>query len=518
MANVRKIEANTRLASKSEKLRVAAYCRVSTDNADQLESLEAQKAHYESWIPLHSDWEYAGLYYDSGITGTKAEIRDGLQDMLRDCRLGKIDLIVVKSISRLSRNTADCLSIVRELLGLGIRIYFEKENINTGSMDGEVMLSILSSMAESESVSISQNEKWAIKKRMSSGAFKIVYPPYGYTRDTDGNMVIEPDEASVVRFIFSNILAGYGTDKIAKALEQQHIPTRKGGKWSGSTVRDIVANEKYVGDSLFQKTYTDNNFQRRHNHGQKETFYFSNHHEPIVSREEYEKANALIRQHCKEKGIELGTCSSSNRYPFSGKIICDHCGSKFIRRIHDRGAEIAWACKTHLKDIHRCPVMYIRDDAIKAALVTMFNKLIFSRKHLLKPLLQSIRESSGDENVRRMQELQQLLEGITGKKNTLRQLRAQEIVDTVMYNQALNRLNKASNAYRSELQALSQYTSSDAAEITALEKLIRFTESSPYLQEYSDDLFLEYVDHIVVYDRNHIGFSLKCGLLLKEVI
>ena len=238
MANVRKIEANSRDALKSEKLRVAAYCRVSTDNADQLESLEAQKAHYDSWIPLHSDWEYAGLYYDSGITGTKAEIRDGLQDMLRDCRLGKIDLIVVKSISRLSRNTADCLSIVRELLGLGIRIYFEKENINTGSMDGEVMLSILSSMAESESVSISQNEKWAIKKRMSSGAFKIVYPPYGYTRDADGNMVIEPDEASVIRFIFSNILAGYGTDKIARALEQQHIPTRKGGKWSGSTVRD----------------------------------------------------------------------------------------------------------------------------------------------------------------------------------------------------------------------------------------------------------------------------------------
>ena len=214
----------------------------------------------------------------------------------------------------------------------------------------------------------------------------------------------------------------------------------------------------------------------------------------------------------------LGTGNSSNRYPFSGKIICGYCGSKFIRRIHDRGAEIAWACQTHLKDIHRCPVMYVRDDAIKAALVTMFNKLIFSRRHLLKPLLQSIRESSGDENVRRMQELQQLLEGITGKKNTLRQLRAQEIVDTVMYNQELNRLNKAANGYRSELQALSQYTSSDAAEITALEKLIRFTESSPYLQEYSDNLFLEYVDHIVVYDRNHIGFSLKCGLLLKEVI
>ena len=279
-----------------------------------------------------------------------------------------------------------------------------------------------------------------------------------------------------------------------------------------------TANEKYVGDALFQKTYTDDHFRRHQNNDHLPTHLICDHHEPIVSREDFEKANAIIRQHAKEKGMTPGTRSSINRYAFSGKIVCDHCGAKFIRRIQNNGNEIAWSCQTHLTDIHSCPIKYILDDAIKTALVTMFNKLIFSRKLLLKPLLERIRNTSSDENVRRMQELQQLLEGITGKKNTLRQLRAQGIIDTVMYNQELNRLNKSADGFKAELQALGQYTSSDAAEIKALESLIRFTENSPYLDEYSDTLFTDFVDHIVVYDRNNIGFKLKCGLLLREVI
>jgi DNA invertase Pin-like site-specific DNA recombinase len=369
----------------------------------------------------HPDWEFAGLFYDSGITGTKADIRDGLQDMLRACRMGKIDLIVVKSISRLSRNTTDCLNIVREQLGLRVQICFEKENINTGDMDSEMILSILSSMAEEESVSISKNEKWAIQKRMEAGTYRLCSAPYGYTLDASGNLLIEPDEAEVVRFIFANILDGHSTVKIAQSLEQQHIPTRRGGKWSGTTVRDIAANEKYIGDALFQKTYTDDNFCRHRNNDNLPMHLVTDHHEPIVSRQDFEKANALISQRGKEKGMQPGTRSSLNRYPFSGKIICDHCGGKFVRHIHDQGAEIAWVCKTHITDIHRCPVKYIRDDAIKTAILTMFNKLIFSRKTLLKPLHEAICNNSSDDNVRRMQELQQLLEGITGKKNTIKQ-------------------------------------------------------------------------------------------------
>ena len=251
MGEVRIIEATKPHNDIKKKARVAAYCRVSTDNSDQLESLETQKSHYESWIQLHTEWEYVGLYYDTGITGTKAEIREGLQNLLTACRMGKVDHILVKSISRFSSNTTDCLSIVRELLNIGVTIYFEKENINTGEMESELILSILSSMAEDESASISQNEKWSIQRRMAAGIYKMPYVPYGYQRDENGDMVIEPSEAEVVRYIFNTVLAGHGTDAIAAALERQHIPTRKGGKWSDSTVRDIIVNEKYVGDALF---------------------------------------------------------------------------------------------------------------------------------------------------------------------------------------------------------------------------------------------------------------------------
>ena len=400
--NIRKIEAQKPI--KKKKMRVAAYCRVSTDHSDQIESLETQKSHYESFILLHSEWEYAGLYYDTGITGTKAEIREGLQNLLAACRMGRIDHILVKSISRFSRNTTDCLSIVRELLTIGVTVYFEKENINTGEMEGELILALLSSMAEDESTSISKNEKWSVQRRMAAGTYKMGCVPYGYQRDENGNMVIEPAEAKVIQYIFRTLLAGYGTDAIASVLDQQRIPTRKGGKWSGSTVRDIIMNEKYVGDALFQKTYTDDTFHRHANHGEAKTYLISEHHEPIITREIFERANALIRQRGKEKGIVRDADKYQKRFAFSGKITCGICGSKYKRRIHSGGAEIAWVCSTHITDLRRCPAKYMRDDILKAAFITMLNKLIFSRKTILKPLYDALRANSTDESIKRMQD------------------------------------------------------------------------------------------------------------------
>ncbi len=466
----------------------------------------------------HSEWEYAGLYYDTGITGTKAAIREGLHNMLMACRMGKIDHILVKSISRFSRNTTDCLSIVRELLNIGITIFFEKENLNTGEMESELILSILSSMAEDESVSISKNGKWSIQRRMAAGTFKMPYVPYGYCRDKNGNMIIEPDEAEVVRYIFDTVLSGYGTDAIASALEQQHIPTRKGGKWSGSTVRDIIVNEKYVGDALFQKTYTDDTFHRHINHGEIQMHLVSEHHEAIVSREVFERANALICQRGKEKGITQNADKYQSRYAFSGKIFCGKCGDKFKRRIHNNGTEIAWSCNTHITDISKCSAKYVRDDVLKNAFVTMLNKLIFSKKILLKPLLDSLRSNSSDENVQRMQEVQKLLETNMEKRNTLRQLRAQEIIDSVMFNREMNLLKKTADDYRNEISILSQYTSGEAIEIAEMEKLLRFVENNAVIEVFSDELFCTFAEHITVYDRNHIAFRLKCGLTLKEVI
>ena len=202
MKKVTKIEENRNLQSTRPKLRVAAYCRVSTDSDAQLESLEAQKQHYENYITTHNDWTFAGLYFDEGISGTKKEKRPELNKLIQDCKDGKIDFIITKSISRFARNTTDCLDMVRTLLDLQIPIFFEKENINTGSMESELFLAILSSMAESESHSISENNKWGIQKRFRDGTFKISYPPYGY--DWNGTeMVINPVQAAVVMMLYN---------------------------------------------------------------------------------------------------------------------------------------------------------------------------------------------------------------------------------------------------------------------------------------------------------------------------
>lgn len=241
MKRITKIGANESLIQK-KKLKVAAYCRVSTRSDEQLESLDAQKEHYGRFIKSNSEWEYAGLYYDEGISGTKKAHRDGLLTLMKDCERGLIDLVYTKSISRFSRNTTDCLELVRTLLDYGVFVYFEKENLNTGSMESELMLSVLSSLAESESVSISQNEKWGIQKRFEKGTYIIAYPPYGY-ENKNGEMKIVIEQAHVVKQIFADALAGKGTHSIAASLNARGIPSKRGGKWTSgiSSLEDNTA-------------------------------------------------------------------------------------------------------------------------------------------------------------------------------------------------------------------------------------------------------------------------------------
>ena len=291
MKRITKIEAAGAKAKK--KLRVAAYARVSTDTDKQLVSLETQKNHYEKYIKARPDWEYAGLYYDEGVTGTKLAKRDGLLRLLDDCDKGLIDYIIVKSISRFSRNTVDSIEIVRKLCQDGIYIYFEKENIDTGKMEGELLLSILSSLAESESRSISENETWGIQKRFMNGTFKIGYPPYGY-KNVNGEMIVVEEQAEIVRWIFSEILTGKSSGTIAKELNQRGVPSKRDGRWEGPVITGMIRNEKYTGDVIFQKTFTDDRFNQHVNHGEKNQYYMQDHHEAIVSREIFEAANAII--------------------------------------------------------------------------------------------------------------------------------------------------------------------------------------------------------------------------------
>lgn len=312
MKKVTKIDKIQPSQTSKKKLRVAAYCRVSTDSDAQLESLDAQKEHYKNYITSRDDWAFAGLYFDEGITGTKADKRPMFLQLIEDCKAKKIDFVITKSISRLSRNTTDCLEIVRTLLSLDIPIYFEKENINTGSMESELFLSILSSMAEGESASISENNKWSIKKRFLDGTYKLGYVPYGY-RWKDGEILVDPAQTEIVKRIFRELLSGKGTEAIAKELNQEQVPTKKGGRWTSTSIRDIIRNEKYTGDCIFQKTYTDSNFNRHKNDGHLDQYYVPDHHEAIISHEDFEAAAALIEQRASEKGIKKGNAKYQQR-------------------------------------------------------------------------------------------------------------------------------------------------------------------------------------------------------------
>lgn len=342
---------------------------------------------------------------------------------------------------------------------------------------------------------------------------------HGYSV-TDGILEIIPEEAKVVKRIFSSLLGGKGTDAIAKELNAEHIPARKGNHWSPATIRGIIANEKYTGDCIFQKTYTDDNFNRHTNDGVLDQYYMANHHEAIISHEDFEAAAALIEQRAAEKGIDKGNPKYQQRYAFSGKIICHECGNTFRRRIHSStyGKYAAWCCNTHIEDTNKCSMLFIRDEDIKVAFATVLNKLIYGHNLVLKPYLQASKHNSNDANILRIQQLESLLEQNAEQRETLHKLMGQGYIDQILYTQENNALLSQADGYRQDIEVLNQFMSGSSTRIYETERLLHFCEHEDMLKEYDENLFEIFVDHIEVYSRNEIGFVMKCGLTLKEMI
>lgn len=517
MKKITKIAKNSENIAINKKLRVAAYCRVSTDSAEQLVSLETQKLHYETYIKANPTWEFVGIYYDEGISGTKKENRSELLRLISDCEQKKVDFIVTKSISRFARNTTDCLELVRKLVDIGVFIYFEKENLNTKSMESELMLSILSGLAESESVSIAENNKWSVQRRFQNGTYKMSSTPYGYDY-IDGEMVVNKEQAEIVKFIFAEALSGKGTDKIAKELIAKGIPTKRGGKWKSTTIRGILANEKYLGDVIFQKTYTDSQFNRHINYGEKDQYYIENHHEAIVSREDFDAVDLIINQRGKEKGIEKGVGKYQSRYPFSGKIICSECGSSFKRRVHGSNDNkyIAWCCQKHLSNVKECSMLFIREDNIEGAFITMMNKLIFGRKFILKPLLDGIHGMGKSDSLLRIKELEKLIEKNTEQKEMLVKLMAKGYLEPALFNKEKNELQMEADNYKQQKETLTHAINGELSKVQEVRVLLKFTNKAEMLNAFDGELFNEYVERIVVFSREEIGFQLKCGITLRE--
>lgn len=516
MKRITKIEENKDFGYK-KKLRVAAYARVSTGSEEQLLSLETQKAHYESYINANDEWVFAGIYFDEGVSGTKVEKRNGLLQMLSDCENGSIDFIITKSISRFSRNTTDCLEMVRRLQELNVPVFFEKENINTGTMDSELMLTILSSMAESESISISQNSKWSVQKRFQNGTFIVSYPPYGY-ENINGEMVIIPEQAVVVKRMFEEALNGKGTRAIARGLEQDGIPTKKGNIWSAATVNGILKNEKYTGDAIFQKTFTDKNFNRHRNYGEQDQYLVKNHHVPIITHELFDKVQNLLEHHGQEKGIEKGNDKYQVRYAFSGKIICGECGSTFKRRKHYKpsGDYIAWCCNKHIENKKECSMKYIADEVLKVAFVQMMQKLEATQTKIIKPFALSLSGKSDKGNLLKLSEIDDCIEKNIEQRKVLVSLMSSAILEPAVFNKENNALVAEFNRLQTEKEAMAGCITFNRKQSEEAQKLLKYLSKCGAIAQYDDDIFLSYVEKIVVYSREKVIFSLKCGLNLTE--
>ena len=313
-----------------------------------MDSLENQEAYFIRKYAQETGCEFVGIYSDVGISGT-SEKRPAFQEMLNACMCGEIDLIHTKSISRFARNTVTVLEVSRQLKSLGIGIYFEEQDINTMSAEGELMLTVLASFAQEESYNISENQKWAIQKKFARGDVMINTNRFlGYDKDKDGNLIINEKEAEIVRMIFRMYLGGDGTFRIAKKLNELGIPTVTGKQWHETTIRGMLKNEKYKGDCLLQKYYVPKvGGATVANDGKVKSYYITGNHEAIIPKEEWDAVQRLRKERAEERNIDTkNTQKFKNRYPLSGKLICPYCG-KHLRRLYAY-KKYVWACSTYI--------------------------------------------------------------------------------------------------------------------------------------------------------------------------
>lgn len=374
----------TKKVAAEKKIRMAAYCRVSTDQDEQLNSFENQVEYYTRYINENPKYELAGIYADEGISGTNTKKRKEFQRMIADCEAKKIDMVIVKSISRFARNTQDCLMYSRKLKNLGIGIIFEKENINTLDATGELLFTILSSLAQDESRNISENCKWGIRSNFQKGIPHInTYKFMGFDKDEEGRLVINKKEAKLVKRIFKDFLEGVNPEDIARNLNEEGVPGVSGEpKWIKATILGMLTQEKYMGDSILQKWYTSDYLTHslKKNTGQVDQYYVKNSHPAIIDKSTWEAVQEELERrkvYCETYHLSK-YAYKANTIPFSCKVICDHCGYAFARKSWATRGVAYWECKSDNCKGH------IKEETINQAFVTAWNYVVKNREKYLE--------------------------------------------------------------------------------------------------------------------------------------
>ncbi len=409
-------------------MRVAAYCRVSTDKEEQLSSLESQRTYFSRYIAQAADWELAEIYYDEGVSGTETRRREGFQRMMADAYAGRIDLIVTKEVSRFARNTVDLLSCTRKLASMGIGIVFINDNIHTLASDGELRLSIMASIAQEESRKTSERVKWGQKRRMETG---IVFGRSMLGYDVrDGRLSVESQGAKIVRLIFHKYVhENKGTHVIARELQEAGMHPMRGSAWSSTVILRVLRNEKYVGDLCQKKTYTPDYLThiRRNNNGAEEKIYLKNHHEPIIDRHLWERAQAILAERTRALSCHM---AHGNRYWCSGKVICGACGAHFVSRTKKRPQAVpyhAWRCAEAAKHGARhvpentqgCSMHSVNEKVLLSAVAFVLRHICMDKATLLEQMKEKLLDALQTPVKQDFRELDKKIAQVTIRKQTL---------------------------------------------------------------------------------------------------
>ena len=508
---------------RTKRLKVAAYCRVSTDEEEQETSYEAQISYYTDKIKNNANWTLAGIFADEGISGTQAKKRPEFLRMIKLCRQRKIDLILTKSLSRFARNAVDSLNYIRELKSLNITVYFEKENINTLTAESEMLTTIMSCFAQAESESISKNVAWGIRQSFKNGNVPIRYASLlGYKKGSDGKPEIVPEESEIVREIFRNYLDGMSLVQISDALNSRGIVTKlSGSKWNSANVQNILKNEKYTGDALLQKTFITDCITKksRKNNGELPMYLVKNHHEPIISRADFnrvqeEMARRSAKRVIADKLTKTEQGKYSAKYALSELLVCGECGAHYRRVTWTAKGfkEIKWRCISRIQyGKKKCHSPTVDEQELHKAIVSAINEFCNVKEDAAKVLRESVCEVLDSNLNGSVQSAQQRIDEVARNIDEL--IKLATVPETA--ESAMSDIEKFSG----EMKNLREFIENEKAKQTAVQRnseqfnavLERLEKEDFELAEYDDTAVRQLIEQIVVNDKKRITIRLKGG-------
>lgn len=504
---------------KIDRMRVAAYCRVSTDSKDQLHSYRSQVQYYTDLIEKNKEWVMTEVYADEAITGTQITKREGFQKMISDCMDGKIDMVITKSISRFARNTLDTLKYVRLLKENNVAIFFEDENINTLTMDGELLLVVLSSVAQQEVENISDNVKKGLKMKMKRGELVGFQGCIGYDYDPETKSIsINPDEVEIVKYIFTRYVQGAGSKIISRELNELGYKTKLGNDWTQSTVIGVIKNEKYKGDILLGKTFTVDPISKRRldNIGEEDQFYVKNHHEPIISEEMFDKAQEILKKRGKSYSalhhVGVGKREKFTRqYTFSCMLECGFCGSNLSRRTWHSSSQyskIIWSCVTGTKKGKRfCPDSKgIPEKVIEDAFIQSYKLMCGDNRDVLDEFIERVEATLSESAIEKsIEKIDREVTTIGHKKKNLLDMRLEDKVDQITYDAKMEELSEKEKKLLIERQDYLVKQEDEKNLKRRTKEFKKLLEKNQVLEEFDRGVFESIIEKVIVGEIDENG-------------